>query len=487
MTTLSTLRSLISQGESETLEFKRSTAQLKRAGETLCGFLNGDGGRVLIGVGPDGKIVGQEVADATLRDIAAMLGRFEPPARVEMARVDVGDGRQVIVLDAPPSRQYAPFVFESRPYKRVGSTTTVMSQEEYARLLLDRNHSRHRWENQPAEGVGLGDLDEEEILRTRATAIEQRRLSAGTSMDIGDILGRLGLLVDGQVTHAAQMLYGTRFLPHYPQALLKLGRFRGAKITGDILDNKQEHLHAFAMVREAIAWLDRTLPLSARFPKGSILREDRLPVPAEALREIIINAVIHRDVSNPSSYAAVAVFDDRIDIHSIGGFPTGIRAEMLSQEHRSVPRNPLIAGAFHRTGAIEVWGRGTNRVIEACRAYGVAEPTFAEASGAVTVTFPAEIVEAPDLVPGRHQAGTKLALSRHQAQVLEMAQLPQALAELMEPSGRTDRTKFRDQVIHPLLEAGLLGMTIPDKPRSPNQKYQTTDAGRAALENVRKA
>lgn len=172
MTTLAALRSLIAQGESETLELKRSTAELKRAGETLCASLNGEGGRVLIDVSADGRLVGQEVADITLRDIAAMLGRFEPPARVEISRVDVGNGRQVIVLDAAPARQFAPFVFESKPYKRVGSTTTVMSQEEYARLLLDRNHSRHRWKNQPAVGVRLEDLDREEILRTRATAIE---------------------------------------------------------------------------------------------------------------------------------------------------------------------------------------------------------------------------------------------------------------------------------------------------------------------------
>ena len=221
------LSKLIAQGESETLELKRSTAELKRAGETLCAFLNGEGGKVLIGVGPDGRLVDQEVADMTLRDIAAILGRFEPPARVELGRVDIGNGRQVIVLEAAPSRKFAPFVFESKPYKRVGSTTTVMTQEEYARLLLDRNHSRHRWENQPAVGIRLEDLDREEILRTRATAIEQRRLSAGTSMDIGDILDRLGLRIDGQVTQAAQMLYGTRFLPNYPQAQLKLGRFRG--------------------------------------------------------------------------------------------------------------------------------------------------------------------------------------------------------------------------------------------------------------------
>jgi ATP-dependent DNA helicase RecG len=485
MTTLDTLRALIAQDESETLELTRSTAELKRIGETLCAFLNGEGGKVLIGVWPDGRLGGQEVADITLRDIAAMLGRFEPPARVEMSRVDVGNQRQVIVLEAAPSRQFAPFVFESKPYKRVGSTTTVMSQDEYARLLLDRNHSRHRWENQPATGVRLEDLDREEILRTRATAIEQRRLSAGTSMDIGDILDRLGLRVDAQVTQAAQMLYGTKFLPDYPQTLLKLGRFRGTKITGDILDNKQEYLHAFAMVREAIAWLDRTLPLSARFPPGAINREDRLPVPADALREIIINAVIHRDVSNASSYVAVAVFDDRIEIHSIGDFPTGIRAELLTQEHRSIPRNPLIAGAFHRTGAIEVWGRGTNRVVEACRAYGIADPTFAEASGAVTVTFKVDVVA--DLGRASSQGGPKSVLSAVQVQVLEVASVPRRLAELMALSGVKNKTRFRDQIVAPLLDAGLIEMTIPAKPRSSKQQYRITEAGHVALAIARNA
>jgi len=474
---LTALRQLIAQGESETLELKRSTAELRRAGETLCAFLNGEGGQVLIGVAPDGKIIGQQVSDNTLRDIAAMLGRFEPPARIEMERVDIGNGRTVVVLDAPSAREHAPFIFEGKPYRRVGSTTIVMAQDEYARLLLDRNHSRHRWENQPAVGVRLEDLDHEEILRTRQTAIEQRRLSAGTSMDVGDILDRLGLRIDGRITQAAQMLYGTKFLPDYPQGLLKLGRFRGAKITGDILDNKQEHMHAFAMVREAIAWLDRILPLAAHFPKGSIFREDRQPVPAEALREVVLNAAMHRDYSRASSYVAIAVFDDRVEVRSVGDFPTGIRAEMLSGDHPSILRNPLIAGAFHRTGAVEVWGRGTNRVIEACRAHGVAAPAFSEQAGVVTVTFKAAVVPEAVEAPSRHQAGTKQALSGHQVQVLEIATEPRTLQELMEPSGRTDRTKFRDQVVAPLLEAGLLEMTIPDKPRSPRQQYRTTAEG----------
>lgn len=405
------LEQLIAGGESETLELKRSTAERRRACETLCAFLNGEGGQVVIGVAPDGKIIGQQVSDGTLRDIAAMLRRFEPPAPVEMTRIDVDGQRKVIVLDAPSAREHAPFTFEGKAYRRVGSTTTVMAQDEYARLPLDRNHSRHRWENQPAVGIRLEDLDPEEIFRTRQAAIEHRRLSAGTTMEVGDILDRLGLRIDGKITQAAQMLYGTKFLSDYPQGLLKLGRFRGTKITGDILDNKQEYMHAFAMVREAIAWLDRTLPLSARFPKGTVFREDRLPVPADALRGVILNAVMHRDYSRASLYVAIAVFDDRIEVRSVGDFPTGICAEMLSSEHSSILRNPLIAGAFHRTGAVEVWGRGTNRVIEACRIYGIDPPDFSEQAGVVTVTFRVAVVPEAVAAPSRHQACTKLAPS----------------------------------------------------------------------------
>jgi hypothetical protein len=246
---------------------------------------------------------------------------------------------------------YKVIIFDGRPYQRVETTTSRMPQERYESLLLDRMHARRRWENQPAVGVRMEDLDAEEILRTREDAVRHRHISAGTSMDVGDILDRLGLRIDGVLTQAAQMLYGTRFLPDYPQARLKLGRFRGSKMTGDILDNKQEYLHAFAIVREAMAFLDRTLPLSGHFVEGRIQREDRLPVPPDALREVLLNAVMHRDYSHPGGDVAVAIFDDRIEIWSSGSLPPGITVEALSGPHKSILRNPLIAGTFHRREA----------------------------------------------------------------------------------------------------------------------------------------
>lgn len=475
---LAEVERLVAQGESETLELKRSSGQLARAGETLCGMLNGQGGTVILGATDAGRLLGQEVSDKTRRDLAAMLERFEPPPPVEVRYVALPEtSRKLIVLEAKPQAESRPFTFDGRPWQRVQSSTSVMPQERYGAMLLARSHARHRWENLPAVGVRLEDLDHEEILRTRDAAIRQRRISAGTSTDVGDILDRLGLRIDGVLTQAAQVLYGTRFLPDYPQGMLKLGRFRGTKITGDILDNRQEHLHAFAMVREATAWLDRTLPLAARFPPGQIFREDRQPVPAEALREIILNAVMHRDYSQPGSYVAIAVFDDRIEVRSVGTLPNGVTAESLSGTHPSVLRNPLIAEAFHRTGAVEAWGRGTNRVIEECEKHGIPAPVFEEREGAVYVTFGAEIGPAADM---GHQVGTKLAPSREQVLVLEAAREPRPIAELMEVCGRSDRTKFRNQVIRPLLEAGLLKMTIPDKPRSSRQRYRTTAAAGGA-------
>jgi len=389
---MTSIEKLVAKGESDKVELKKSTAQLKAAGQTLCAFLNAEGGKVIFGVTDNGKVVDQEVSDKTRREIAAMLERFEPPAPIEVTYLDIpGGSKKVIVLDAPPQGDQRPFTFDGRSCQRVQTTTSVMAQERYESLLLERSHARRRWENQPAVDVTIDQLDHEEILRTREAAIQQRRISASTSTDVGDILDRLGLRRDGLITQAAQILYGTRFLPDYPQGMLKMGRFRGTKITGDILDNRQEHLHAFAIVREATAWLDRTLPLAAHFPRGKIFREDRLPVPPEALREVILNAVMHRDYSIPGSYVAIAVFDDRIEVRSMGGLPRGVTVESLAGTHKSVLRNPLIAEAFHRTGAVEVWGRGTNRVIEECQQQGVEPPIFEADRDFVVVTFRAQI------------------------------------------------------------------------------------------------
>jgi ATP-dependent DNA helicase RecG len=453
---------LARQGESTTLELKRTTGELKEGMHTLCAFLNGSGGTVFFGVRQDGEIEGQAVFDQTLRDVAQAADRLEPPAHVSIHKVGTKTGRDVVVVAVEGGHDARPFTFEGRAYERVGSTTRRMPQARYERLLVERGHAKRRWENLPADGLALKDLDRKEILRTRELAIQQNRISPDTSRDIGDILDRLGLRVAGVLTQAAQMLYGRRFLPDYPQGLLKMGRFRGAEITGDIVDNRQEHMHAFAMVREGMAFLERTMPLGARFPRGTVFREDRFPVPLEALREILLNAVMHRDYSHYSGYVAIVVFDDRIEIRSYGRLPTGITIKQLSGKHDSKPVNPLIAGAFHRTGAVEVWGRGTNRVIAMCRKHGAPPPRFREQSGFLTVTFKARMVVGGGMDDGSQKSSQKGTQKSSQIILDLIRKTPSiTIQQLSSELGITDRAVKKQ--LRNLKSQGLLKRVGPDK------------------------
>ena len=179
------------------------------------------------------------------------------------------------------------------------------------------------------------------------------------------------------------------------------------------------------------------------------------------------------------------MFDDRIEIRSNGLPPFGVTLESLSGPHLSKLRNPLIAETFHRTGAVEVWGRGTNRVIDECIRWGIEPPTFTEMSGGTVVTFKvATMAESTKSGPGRDQVGTKSGLSQDQVKMLEQCREERNLINLMSAVGRTNRTKFRDQFIKPLIEMNLLEMTIPDKPNSRLQKYRLTEAGRTIIRNT---
>lgn len=477
------LKAVLKKGEGQTLEFKRSTAELQGAMQSLCAFMNGAGGLVIIGVGPDGRLIGQDVSDATHQKIAAALDRFEPPAQVTMESADIGQGKQTIVLKAEAGNESVPFTFEGRAYERVGTTTRKMPQSRYEELLLERAHSKRRWENLPAKRLTLKDLDRKEILRTRELAIQQNRISPDTSRDIGEILDRLGLRVGGVLTEAAQVLYGKKFLPDYTQCLIKMGRFRGTEITGEIVDNRQEHMNAFSMVREGMAFLERTMPLGARFPKGQIFREDRFPVPLDALREILLNAVMHRDYSHYSGYVAIVVFDDRIEIRSYGRLPTGITVEQLSGRHDSKPTNPLIAEAFHRTGAVEVWGRGTNRVIGMCREHGAAPPIFEERQGFLIVTFKAQIIaDGRTVSDAQSEALLPTQSATQSTDPVErlltcLTQGEMSAGELRSALRIKHRPTFRTNYLHPALATGLIEHTLPDKPSSRLQKYRLTDKG----------
>src|SRR5208282_299293 len=163
------LTRLVARGESNRLEFKKSTGELKGGMETLCAFLNSQGGRVLFGVTKGGGIVGQHITDNTLQGVGQEIRRLEPSTSITQRRVPLGDGREVLVLETT-DRSQAPYIFNGRAYRRIGSTTSLMPQAEYDRRLLERGHPQRRWENQVADGYRLKHLDMKEVRRAVSDA-----------------------------------------------------------------------------------------------------------------------------------------------------------------------------------------------------------------------------------------------------------------------------------------------------------------------------
>jgi len=380
------LKKIVARGESDIAEFKKSTAQLRRAAETLCGMLNGGGGAVLIGVTASGRIVGQEISDKTLREVADILGRFEPPATISQSRVKIGTGKEVLVLEAIPKPESRPYVFDGRPFQRVASTTSVMPQETYQQLLTERAHSRVRWEDQPAGKYQMSELDHEEILRTLRLGIAAGRLPESTGSDVPDILERLKLSKNGNLNNAAVVLFGTRFMPDYPQCQLRMARFRGVD-KSEFLDQQQLEGHAFTLLNEAMLFLRRHLPVAGRIVPGLFERKDEPLFPLEALREALVNAFCHRDYTIVGGAVNLAIYDDRLEIWSDGALPFGLTPEDLKRDHPSKLRNPLIANVFYLRGVIERWGRGTQKIVELCVRAGHPEPEFGEQAGSVLVRF----------------------------------------------------------------------------------------------------
>ena len=381
------ITTLAASGESETLEFKETTGTRREAAMTVCAFLNQRGGQVMFGVTQDGTVAGQQVSERTIEELSAELRRIDPPAFPAVERVSVDGGGEVIMVNTGQGAS-GPYTYRGKAYRRVGNTTLAMAAQEYNQVLFERMHSEQRWENQPAAGWSIDDLDEAEIRRTVAEAVRRGRLEEPVGGEPTDMLRGLGLLRDGALLRAAAVLFGSteRLEFEMPQCLLRVARFRGLDRM-EFLDNRQFNGNAFALLVNAERFLRDTLPIAGRFEQDRFERIDEPLYPPLATREALANALCHRDYSIGGGSVGVAVYDDRLEVTSSGSLHFGLTPEKLFAPHESRPWNPLIARTFYRRGIIEEWGSGTLKMAEMASSAGLPVLEIDDDGGAVTVRF----------------------------------------------------------------------------------------------------
>lgn len=413
---LNGLKSVLTAYESEHLELKRSTSELDAGMRTYAAMLNSRlPGFVVFGITNDGKITGQDVSSQTLERIANLAAdRIDPPAFPEIETIPLENGKSVIVLRV--SGGTGLYLYEGRPYQRVGSTTQRMPQAVYERRLMERLHGTSRWENRVAEGFGVDDLVYRDIVLTVEEAIRRQRLEEPGTRDPKELLLGLGLITStGELLNSAMVLFGRadRMQAQFPQCQLRMARFRGTT-KDEFLDNRQEIGNAFDLFERAQRFMRDHLPVAGRIVPGVFERIDEPLYPTEALREAIANAICHRDYSIGGGAISIAIYDDRLEIGSAGPLPFGQTAEELTRPHPSRPWNPLIAQAFYRRGIIEKWGRGTLKMIDLVRGAGLVAPEFSASRLDVIVRFRPLHYAAPnrinvDLTPVQRSILTLLA------------------------------------------------------------------------------
>lgn len=395
---LNDIQELASLGESEELEYKESTGQRSDASKTLTAMANGRGGKVLFGVSPNGEIVGQQVSERTLEKVAQELGHIDPPIPTSMSTVSLGEnGREVLVVSVRPGSD-PPYTYRDTLYERVGATTSARPRSTLRTRIVEAAHSSDRWETQELNWT-VDDLDLDQVAKALSRAASAGRLSESGAETPEDTLRKFHVIRDGRLLRAAAVLFGEpqRLESELPQCHLKLGRFRGTT-RSEYDESDQLHGNVFELLEAALNFFNRHVPTRGRVSGDSVEREERPLYPLVAIREALLNAFAHRDYAVPGG-TSMAIFDDRLEIRSVGGLHFGLTPERLMTEHESQPWNPLIAGVLYRVGLIEQWGSGIDRMVESTREAGVPPPDIEEIANGLAVRFRQEPALDEDIPP----------------------------------------------------------------------------------------
>ncbi len=445
------IKSLTKQGESVTLEFKTSTAKLQAAFATVCAFLNGKGGTVLIGVSDKGLLVGQDVTDNTRREIAREINKIEPKATIDIHYIEFKENKFVIVIHVSAGN-HIPYIYDGRAFQRNESQTDRMSQHHYEQLLVERGQLNYSWEEFAANDYDIDSLDHDEIYRTVMDGIAEKRIHASIAKEsVEKILRQLDLLIDEAPKRAAVVLFGKKIKSGYTQCWLKMARFKGTDKTGDFIDNQQVYCNVFRMLEEVNNFLRKHLPIASYFKPDQFKRIDKPALPVLAVREALVNAICHKDYMDRSGYISIAIFDDRVELWNNGTLPKKLKLEDLKRKHDSILRNKLIAKIFYLRGYIEAWGTGTIRMIDLCKENAIPIPKFAERTGGFVVTFKfAEYI-------GGYKETKQLELTSRQREILKLLEKsPLNSVQLAKELGGTSAIRTVQVDLLKLEKAGLI-------------------------------
>ncbi len=421
----------------------------------ICGFANAQGGRIYIGKDDEAHVVGLKDYKRLMDDLPNRIkNNLGISTEVNLLEED---GLYYIEIVVQPYS--VPLSLRGRYYYRSGSVMQELTGASLNELLLKR--AGLTWDEVIEPRASFADIDEESFRMYLQMAKEKGRMPEMEGLTTEQIFEKLRLSENAQLKRAAIIMFGKDPVRFYPGAFVKIGRF--GKSDTDLRFQEVEEGNLIVLLRNVIEQLNHKFLIRPVEFEG-LYRIEKNEYPVPALREMLLNALIHRTYMGV--FTQLRVYDEKISIWNDGELPQGVSLEKLKEHHSSRPRNLIIADVCFKGGLIDAWGSGTVRIIETCKAAGLPEPKLEERDGGFAVTLFKNSLTEEQLV--------KLGLNERQLKAVlylkEKGRItnPKYL-EINE--GITDRTALRD--LDSLVEKGVIRRVGEKK----SAYYELVDVG----------
>jgi ATP-dependent DNA helicase RecG len=353
----------------------------------ICGFANAQGGTLYIGKDDNGNVVGVKNAKKLLEElpnkITTILGIV---ALVNLHQTEQGDYIEIVV-DSHPN----PVNYKGEYHFRSGSTKQELKGTALDKFLLQKQ-GKH-WDGVSIPNVSVADLKPETFDFFRNKGIKSKRLDSDVLTDANEVLlNNLKLTDNGYLKRAAVLLFHPDPEKFVSGAYIKIGFFR---TDSDLLFQDVINGNLFEQVEKTMDLL-LTKYTKALISYEGLTRVETYEYPKDALREALLNAVAHKDYTGPYPIQ-ISVYPDKIMIWNYGKLPENWTVEDLQDKHSSQPRNPDIATAFFRSGYVESWGRGMDKMKNLCQEAKIPAPQFSCKGNDFWTVFRKDIYNKDDL------------------------------------------------------------------------------------------
>lgn len=383
---------MIKLGEGWKIDFKASPPKPASIASSLVAFANHQGGTILFGVDNRGNVVGfkaeKEDKDNILR--AGRDGCRPSMANLEMNEFEI-EGKPVLALSVPEGKDEVYATSDGKYLIREGSENVGIEWRKLHQLISERK--KIVFEEQPCGQAAYEDIDQEKVRRY----VKARAQKSGVQLDMPseDILKSRKCVLDqsGKLvpTNAGILLFGRAPQRFLPMSYVTVVKFKGTDQSQGFEDRKDFQGTSVELVDKTIEWIDDRMRHGGKAPARGVVRQEVMQFHLPSLRELLVNAVAHRDYTNTGSRIIVSMFDDRLEIQSPGKLPAHVTPKNILREQYA--RNPSILQTLTEWGFGEAIGQGMDLVFGDLKRERYPKPKLLDTGGSFIFTMMAKDVK----------------------------------------------------------------------------------------------